>query len=102
MRQLDGITSAVDTNLGQLREVMTDRGARCAAVYGVTKSQMQLDNNNHLYKIDDKYRIRDHPWSMYCEGKSGSNPRKEEFLIYVNSWLPCYAYTKKTRRKQFW
>ena len=95
MREPDGVTSAADVNLGQLREVATDREAWCAAVCGVTKSQTQLDNSNHLHKIDDKYRIRDGPRSMYCEGKSGSNPRKEQFLIYVNSWLPCYAYTKK-------
>ena len=51
IRLLDRTTNSIYMNLSKLWEILQDRGAWCAAVYGVVKSQTQLGDEQQQHSL---------------------------------------------------
>ena len=72
MRWLNGITDSMDVSRSELRELVMDREAWCAAIHGVAKSRTRLS----VVALESLQGLRD---LTYCSGLGEPRPALPSF-----------------------
>ena len=122
MKRLDGITDSMDMSLSKFQDMVKDREAWCAAVYGVTICQTWLSNwikryhcpvyqkltqycnkfnkdfkTVHIRKKKKFKKVSD----SRCMKSSIAFSRKILFMSIIHGPIQCFPY-EMPRGKHFW